>query len=514
MANQTVLAVGANQQYATIGAAIAAANAMGGNADIQISAGTYVNDGGYLWTGIDNVTIEGVGGMAVIRDPQFNAGGKAAIVVGGQNIVLRNLDISGVTVPDGNGAAVRYDRGTLLLDHVHFHDNQNGFLGAGDATGSITIQDSEFDGNGTSAGTTHNIYVGDVATFTLTRSYIHDANVGHEVKSRAETNVITGNYILDNGSTSSYSIDLPNGGNAVITGNLIQQGVNSGNHTINAYGEEGNLHAGTTLIFSNNVVVNDDANGAGPVWNSSGRAITGGGNSVWNTTNLGSGLANASVTPLTSRPGIDVSALYAAQAAAQNGPGSGSPPIVSTCRTPRALRRRWSRRWRSRRGGAADVPLLRHGAWHPVPDHQRGGTGHADRRASGIHLRGTRDERGGAGYQRCQRRAGVPLLQHGGRHAFLHHQRRGARRDRGDPAGPDRRTGQLRRTPAAAGRRHRRVPLLRQPGRNPLLYPGRGRGHGDRRRQPAHGQRGDRLLRAGIAEARQSGRRSRSEPPE
>ncbi len=307
MSNQVLLEVGAGKQFQTINAAISAADQMGGNADIQVSAGTYTNDGGYLWDGINNVTIEGVGGAVKIVDPGYSAGGKAAIVVGGQNIVLRNLDISGVTVPDANGAAIRYDQGTLLLDNVHLHDNQNGILGAPDSAGSITIQNSELDHNGTGAGNTHNIYIGDIAQFTLTNSYIHDANVGHEVKSRAENNTITNNRILDNSGTSSYSIDLPNGGNAVITGNTIEQGVNNQNHTINAFGEEGNLHAGASVTFANNVVVNDDAGGKGPLWNNNGATITGGGNTVWNLTNLGSGVDPAGYTTASSRPSTDAS---------------------------------------------------------------------------------------------------------------------------------------------------------------------------------------------------------------
>ena len=280
---------------------------MGGNADIKVDAGTYTNDGGYLWDGINNVTIEGVGGMVKIVDPTYYAGGKAAIVTGGQNIVLKNLDISGITVPDGNGAGIRYDQGTLLLDDVYLHNNQNGILGAADATGSITIQNSEIAYNGTSAGNTHNIYIGDVAQFTLTNSYVHDANVGHEVKSRAENNTITNNRIEDNSGKSSYAIDLPNGGNATITGNVIEQGVNNQNHTINAYGEEGSLHAGTAVTFSNNEVVNDDAEGRGPLWSNNGATITGSGNTVWNTTNLGNGVSPASFSTLSARPTLNTS---------------------------------------------------------------------------------------------------------------------------------------------------------------------------------------------------------------
>lgn len=304
MTNQTILIVGSGQQYATIAAAIAAANQMGGNADIRVAAGTYTNDGGYLSDGINNVTIEGVGGIVKIVDPSYYAGGKAAIVVGGQNILLKNLDISGVSVPDGNGAGVRYDGGTLTLDNVSLHGNQDGILGAPDQSGSITIRNSNIYGNGTSAGNTHNIYIGDIATFTLTNSYVHDANVGHEVKSRAENNIITNNVIADNSSTSSYAIDLPNGGNATITGNVIQQGANNQNHTVNAYGEEGNLHGGTAMTFSNNTVLNDDPNGAGPLWANNGATITGSGNTAWNLTNLGIGVSSSAVTQLGSEPNL------------------------------------------------------------------------------------------------------------------------------------------------------------------------------------------------------------------
>ena len=52
-------------------------------------------------------------------------------------------------------------------------------------------------------------------------------------------NVITNNRVFDNDGIGVYSIDLPNGGTATITGNVIQQGPNSQNPAIIAYGEEG-----------------------------------------------------------------------------------------------------------------------------------------------------------------------------------------------------------------------------------------------------------------------------------
>ncbi len=201
--------------------------------------------------------------------------GKAMIDEGG-NVTISGFDVSGVTVPDLNGAAVRYEFGNLTLNDVYFHGNQDGILGAPDAAGSITIDHSEFSGNGVGgSGGTHDIYIGAVASFTLTNSYIHDVTNGHEVKSRAANNIITNNRIFDNQSSASYSLDLSNGGNATITGNLIEQGPNSPNRAIVAYGEEGLAYAverGGDV--SGNVIVNDRSGGVG-ILNPTGVGLTG-----------------------------------------------------------------------------------------------------------------------------------------------------------------------------------------------------------------------------------------------
>ena len=70
----------------------------------------------------------------------------------------------------------------------------------------------------------HNIYIGKIASLTITNSYIHDAIVGHEIKSRAAITTIENNRIVDGTGNASYSIDLPNSGIGIIKNNLIQQG--------------------------------------------------------------------------------------------------------------------------------------------------------------------------------------------------------------------------------------------------------------------------------------------------
>jgi hypothetical protein len=79
--------------------------------------------------------------------------------------------------------------------------------------------------NGTGDGYTHNIYADEVGTLTIDGSYFHDAVMGHQIKSRADVLTIRNSRIADGpDGTVSYSIDLPNGGKAIIDNNTIVQG--------------------------------------------------------------------------------------------------------------------------------------------------------------------------------------------------------------------------------------------------------------------------------------------------
>ena len=233
----------------------AAINAAAPGDTIDVAAGTYTDQ---FLNISQSVTLQAVGGQVLLRETVQPPDGKAMITEHGANVVISGFDIAGVSVPDRNGAAIRYEGGGLTLSNDYFHDNQEGLLGAADAGGSIRIDHSEFAHNGDGSGSTHNIYVGAIAAFNLTNSYIHDAVVGHEVKSRAASNNITGNRIFDNNGSASYSIDLPNGGNATISGNQIEQGAFTQNPFIVAYGEEGASNPGMSFIVSANTIVNDD----------------------------------------------------------------------------------------------------------------------------------------------------------------------------------------------------------------------------------------------------------------
>src|SRR4051794_26590340 len=238
------LTVGTGLEFVTIASAVSAAN----NGDtINVQSGTYKND----FLGFDkDITLQAVNGQVKMVADVSPPDGKAMISESG-NVTINGFDISGVFVGDGNGAAIRYQGGNLTLNDDYFHDNQEGILGAYSPTGNVTINHSEFAFNGTNAGNTHNIYIGGLNTLKIDNSYFHDANVGHEIKSRATNNIITNSRILDNGSSSSYSVDLSNGGNATISNNVIEQGLNGQNNNIIAYASEGKTNAGDNVSISN-----------------------------------------------------------------------------------------------------------------------------------------------------------------------------------------------------------------------------------------------------------------------
>ncbi|MEO8902400.1 MAG: right-handed parallel beta-helix repeat-containing protein, partial [Polyangiaceae bacterium] len=211
----------------------------------------------------NGLTLRGVGGRAKIDAQGKNFGGKAIWVITGHDTTVEGLEFSGATVPDQNGAGIRQEGANLSVRGCYFHDNDDGILTNAGANSQILIEYSEFARNGFGDGYSHNMYIGNVARFTLRYSYSHDAKVGHLVKSRAAENYILYNRLSGETGSSSYELDLPNAGTSFVIGNLIEQGASTGNPSILAYGEEGTAagNPGHALYVVNNTFVNDRLSG-------------------------------------------------------------------------------------------------------------------------------------------------------------------------------------------------------------------------------------------------------------
>ncbi len=251
------LCVGPGQKYRK--PSEAAQSAKDGDT-INIEAGNYEGDVA-LWSK-NNLTIRGIGGRPHINAKGLNIDGKGTWLVKGNAMIIENIEFSGAKVGDRNGAGIRLEGKNLTLRHCYFHHNENGLLTGANGESDILIEHSEFGYNGSGDGLTHNIYVGKVRSLTVKFSYLHHARVGHNLKSRALTNHVLYNFIVDKSDgNASYELNLPNGGRAYLIGNVVQQSPRSENDTIISYGEEGLKQGPHQFHFVNNTVINDGPRG-------------------------------------------------------------------------------------------------------------------------------------------------------------------------------------------------------------------------------------------------------------
>ena len=231
---------------------------------VEIQAGVYIGDVA-IWVQ-NNLTLRGVGGRAHIQANGRSAEGKAIWVIKGDNTTVEGIEFSGARVRNRNGAGIRLEGTNLTVRNSWFHDNENAILTGANPKSEILIENCRIYSNRVDNANpkkySHNIYIGRVRKFTLRNSYIYGAEIGHNVKSRALVNYITYNRIMDEDiGSSSYLVDLANGGEAYVLGNLFHQNMRNDNYTLLSYGAEGVESRSGNLHVINNTFVNDDSAG-------------------------------------------------------------------------------------------------------------------------------------------------------------------------------------------------------------------------------------------------------------
>ena len=263
-ASAATLKVGPGETYTTIAAAATAA----ANGDvIEIDAGTY-HEAVVLQR--DNLTVRGVNGRPVIdMTGQTISNGKGIFVSDGANAVFENLELVGASVSSGNGAGIRWEgTGTFAVRECVFRSNENGILGGNDAANTATIEDNEFvDNSHGTPGQTHSVYFGEVDSVTFRGNWSHalyggGSDVGHLYKSRARHNAVLYNRLTSEDSPSSYEINFPEGGEAYVIGNLIQQKVGGQRTMISFADGDGTQYPSSQLYVANNTFVSESAGDA------------------------------------------------------------------------------------------------------------------------------------------------------------------------------------------------------------------------------------------------------------
>jgi hypothetical protein len=271
-AGATVLTVGPGGQYQQISAAVAAADAdtnPDNYYDIRVMPGTYTNDFPYVTRPMTIEVDPSFAGQPVVLKATVDLPNYKGIILTVASLTVNGLTFTGAHIANslgGNGAGIR-DQNTepgaaLMVLNSTFKGNQEGILTGNDAGETVTVMNSKFinNGNPNNGYFQHALYVNG-GTLTVTNSLFCGQLIGHDIKSRAQTTIVSGNQIYDGAAnaalgcragSSSLAIDVANGGAASISGNQIIQGAASQNYKMVNYGEEGLVYGTNSLVVSGN----------------------------------------------------------------------------------------------------------------------------------------------------------------------------------------------------------------------------------------------------------------------
>ena len=186
---------------------------------------------------------------------------RGLFVFTGNDITVRGMTFQHARDTWHNGAGILMEGANLTVGNSQFLDNENGILAGGPSNSVVRIRHDLFRGNGSCEGAcAHALYVGKrIARLEVLDCTFVDTHVGHHIKSRARSTVVRDSWIGDGPTgTSSYLIDLPDGGDAEIVNNVLQKGPGSENHDAAiSIGSEDRLNSEQTLEIRGNRFTND-----------------------------------------------------------------------------------------------------------------------------------------------------------------------------------------------------------------------------------------------------------------
>jgi hypothetical protein len=246
-----VLEVGPNQTFRQPSEAIAAA---ADGDTVRIAPGQYYD---CATVSRNDLTIEGTAPGAILTDKTCS--GKALLVVDGRNVTVRDLTLQRARVWDRNGAGIRAEGTNLTVQRVTFFDNEDGILAADIPDSTIRILDSEFRRNGRCAERcTEGIAIGHIALLRIERSRFLDTRGAIHIMSAAARTDILDSTVADQATgTAGTLIDLPYGGELLLSGNRFEKGPKAAGNRVVMIGRDGT--GGTRQVIEKNTLVDDGA---------------------------------------------------------------------------------------------------------------------------------------------------------------------------------------------------------------------------------------------------------------
>jgi hypothetical protein len=272
--------------FGTFSNSINAANVSPDNDTIFLAPGIYT--GGSLPNILADLTISldrahystAQDGSAILNTTPTGEKGILTIPGGtGINLTVDGLTFenASISADDGGNAAGIRDQsfgGSLIVSNSTFLNNQDGILtGSGAAVQvealDISISNSIFANNGRS-GKEHAIYAFGQSLSVIGSTFCGTI-LGHDIKSRTAVTLVTNSTLYDGAAaamaicstgSTSYALDLPNGGQVSVDGVQFIQGNTTDNSAIVSYGEEGLLYGSNSFKVENSTFAST-VNGTG-----------------------------------------------------------------------------------------------------------------------------------------------------------------------------------------------------------------------------------------------------------
>jgi len=158
---------------------------------------------------------------AVISDSACQ--GKAAFVIRGDKVTLRNLTFTRVRVPDGNGGGIRLEGRDLTVERSRFINNEVGIQAVDAPDGALTVLDSTFERNGACAGERciASLQADRLLRLRVERSSFAMSRGGEHIRATASRTDLVDNRFLDGPQGKAGRLVLLQGGAVAATGNAF-----------------------------------------------------------------------------------------------------------------------------------------------------------------------------------------------------------------------------------------------------------------------------------------------------
>ncbi len=212
-----------------------AKSAIKNGSQIYLKAGIYTEG---INLSASNISI--IGEKNVIFDDAA-VNGKAALVLSGDNVLVESIECQNIYVKDLNGACIRFEGKNLTVRNVYAHDSQSGIMTSYNYDSFLHIEFSKFErlgGKATGRGYAHAIYA-NVGEFVFSDSEVLSmGKEGSGLKSRSRKTVVKNSILASLNGKDSRLIDVANYGELIIQDSILQQGNNSSNSQLIAYGLE------------------------------------------------------------------------------------------------------------------------------------------------------------------------------------------------------------------------------------------------------------------------------------